>query len=50
MAIATLSLPEAIMLRRVMKLKLILTFFGITTLAIIFTGYLFNALQPYLIK
>jgi uncharacterized membrane protein YraQ (UPF0718 family) len=50
MAIAALSLPEAIMLRRAMKLQLILTFFGITTLAIIFTGYLFNALQPYLIK
>jgi hypothetical protein len=50
MAIAALSLPEAIMLRRAMKLQLILTFFGITTLAIIFTGYLFNALQPYLVR
>jgi uncharacterized membrane protein YraQ (UPF0718 family) len=40
-----LSLPEAIMLRRAMKLKLIAIFFGITTLAIILTGYLFNALQ-----
>jgi uncharacterized protein len=42
MAVSALSLPEAIMLRRVMKLKLIAIFFGITTLAIIFTGYLFN--------
>ncbi|MBM3254951.1 MAG: permease [Candidatus Omnitrophica bacterium] len=42
MAISALSLPEAIMLRRAMKLKLIAIFFGITTLAIIFTGYLFN--------
>jgi uncharacterized membrane protein YraQ (UPF0718 family) len=50
MAIAALSLPEAIMLRRAMKIQLILTFFGITTLAIIFTGYLFNALQPYLVR
>ncbi|PIQ90893.1 MAG: hypothetical protein COV71_01995 [Candidatus Omnitrophica bacterium CG11_big_fil_rev_8_21_14_0_20_41_12] len=42
MAVAALSFPEAIMLRRVMKLKLIAIFFCITTLAIIFTGYLFN--------
>lgn len=45
MAVAALSLPEAIMLRRAMKLKLIAIFFGITTLGIIFTGYLFNFLQ-----
>lgn len=45
MAIAALSLPEAIMLRRAMKLQLIAIFFGITTAAIIVTGYLFNALQ-----
>lgn len=44
MAMAALSLPEAIMLRRVMGLALIATFFGITTLAIIFTGYMLNAL------
>ncbi len=48
MAVAALSLPEAIMLRRAMKLKLILIFFGITTLGIIFTGYLFNLLQKIL--
>jgi len=42
MAVSALSLPEAIILRRVMKLKLIAIFFGITALAIIFTGYLFN--------
>jgi len=45
MAVAALSLPEAIMLRRAMKLKLIAIFFSITTLAIIITGYLFNILQ-----
>ena len=45
MATAALSLPEAIILRRAMKLKLIAIFFGIVTLAIIFTGYLFNLLQ-----
>ncbi len=48
MAMAGLSLPEAIMLRRVMKLKLIGIFFGITALAIIATGYLFNWLSIFL--
>jgi hypothetical protein len=48
MAVAALSLPEAIMLRRAMKLKLIAIFFGVTTLAIIITGYLFNVLQKIL--
>ena len=50
MAISALSLPEAIMLRRAMRLPLIAIFFGITTLGIIFTGYLFNLLQTVLIK
>jgi len=49
MATAALSLPEAIILRRVMKLKLIAIFFGIVTLAIIFTGYIFNVLQRTLV-
>jgi uncharacterized membrane protein YraQ (UPF0718 family) len=48
MAMAALSLPEAIMLRRTMHLKLIGIYFGITTLAIIFTGYLLNALARFL--
>jgi hypothetical protein len=48
MATAALSFPEAIILRRAMKLKLILIFFGIVTLGIIFTGYLFNLLQVLL--
>lgn len=42
MAVSALSIPEAIMLRRVIELKLIALFFGITTLGIIFIGYLFN--------
>jgi uncharacterized membrane protein YraQ (UPF0718 family) len=49
MAVAALSLPEAIILRRAMKLKLIAIFFGIVTLAIILTGYLLNFLQGVLI-
>lgn len=48
MAVAALSLPEMIMLRRAMKLKLIAIFVGITALGIIFTGYLFNFLQKIL--
>lgn len=48
MAMAALSLPEAIMLRRVMQLKLIGIFFGITSFAIVFTGYLLNYLAQYL--
>jgi uncharacterized membrane protein YraQ (UPF0718 family) len=50
MAVAALSLPEAIMLRRAMKLRLIALFFGITTIAIILTGYLFNILQHSLLN
>jgi uncharacterized protein len=42
MAVVGLSLPEAVILRRVLKLPLLVTFFGIITLAIIITGYLFN--------
>lgn len=49
MAVAALSLPEAIMLRRAMTLKLILIFFGVVSAAIIFTGYLFNVLQQILV-
>ncbi len=48
MAMAALSLPEAIMLRRTMRLALIALYFGITSLAIIATGYLLNALAPLL--
>ncbi|MBL4575463.1 MAG: permease [Opitutaceae bacterium] len=48
MAMAALSLPEAIMLRRTMRLPLIALFFGITTLAIILTGYLLNQLAGIL--
>ena len=49
MAVSALSLPEAIILRRAMKLKLIGEFFLIVTLGIIITGYLFNVLSGLLI-
>jgi hypothetical protein len=42
MAIAGLSLPEAIMLKRVMTMKLLATFFGTVAVGIILIGYLFN--------
>ena len=44
MAVIGLSLPEMIILRKVIKLKLILIFAGIMFVAITMTGYLFNAL------
>jgi uncharacterized protein len=44
MATAALSLPEAIILRRAMKLKLLALFFGTVALGIIIIGYLFNLL------
>ncbi|MEA3229916.1 MAG: permease, partial [archaeon] len=49
MATSALSLPEAVILRRAMKLKLIAIFFGVTTLGIIITGYLLNFLQVFLV-
>jgi len=44
MATVGLSIPEATLLKKVMSLKLIAIFFGIVTLSIILSGYLFNAL------
>ncbi len=43
MAIIGLSLPAALILKRVMKTRLLFYFFGITTVNIIIIGYLFNA-------
>lgn len=43
MAVVALSLPEAIILRKVLKLKLVAVYFCVNTLGIIATGYLFNA-------
>ena len=42
MAVVGLSLPEVIILRRVLKLPLIAVFVGVVALAIVLTGYLFN--------
>jgi uncharacterized protein len=43
-ATVTLSLPEALILKKVMKWQLLLTFFGITIVGIMLIGYLFNFL------
>lgn len=42
MAVVGLSLPEAIILRKVLKPKLIAVYFGVNAAGIIITGYLFN--------
>jgi uncharacterized membrane protein YraQ (UPF0718 family) len=42
MAVVGLSLPEFLILKKVMKLRLLFLFFGINTLFIIVIGYLFN--------
>lgn len=43
-ATVTLSLPEALILKKLMKWPLLISFFGITILGIMFIGYLFNFL------
>ena len=42
MAVIGLSLPEAIILRKVLTLKLIFVFFGVVAFGILIVGYLFN--------
>lgn len=42
MATVGLSIPEATLLKKVMSLKLIAIFFGVVTICIIISGYLFN--------
>lgn len=42
MATVGLSLPEALILKKVMKLKLLLVFFGVVASGMILIGYLFN--------
>ena len=44
MAITALSLPEAMILKRILHVRLIATFFGIVALGIVGVGYLFNAI------
>jgi uncharacterized membrane protein YraQ (UPF0718 family) len=44
MSVIGLSLPEVIILRKVLKLPLILVFVGVVATGILIVGYLFNAL------
>lgn len=44
MAITALSLPEAMILKRILHVKLIATFFGIVAVGIMGVGYLFNTI------
>jgi uncharacterized protein len=42
MSVIGLSLPEAVILKRVLKMPLLVTFFAVIAMAIILTGYMFN--------
>ena len=44
MAVTALSLPEAIILKNVLKNRLLAVFFGIVATAIVCVGYMFNAI------
>jgi uncharacterized membrane protein YraQ (UPF0718 family) len=45
MAVIGLSLPEAVILRKVLTMRLLLTFFGVVALGILIVGYVFNAVM-----
>ncbi len=49
MAVTTLSLPSMIMLRKAVKPKLLALFIGICTVGITIVGYVFNALQAFIV-
>lgn len=44
MAVVALSIPEALLLKKVMSTKLLAIFYGVVTICIIISGYLFNVL------
>lgn len=44
MAVIGLSLPEMIILRKVLKMRLLLTFAGVVTVGIIIVGFIFNTI------
>ncbi len=44
MSVTAISFPEAVILKNVLKMRLIYTFFGIVAVGIIIVGYLFNAI------
>ena len=42
MAVVGLSIPEGLLLKKVMSTKMLLIFFGVVTACIIISGYVFN--------
>jgi uncharacterized membrane protein YraQ (UPF0718 family) len=48
MSVIGLSLPEAVILRKVLRIPLLLTFFGVVATGILIVGYLFNMIMPWL--
>ena len=50
MAVTTLSLPSLILLRKAVKPRLLGTFVAVCVVGIILVGYLFNAIQPWLVS
>lgn len=49
MGVTTLSLPSMVMLRKAVKPKLLGVFVAICTVGIILVGYIFNAIQPWIL-
>ncbi|MFW5794191.1 MAG: permease [Bacillota bacterium] len=49
MAVTALSLPSIILLKKVVKTKLLVTFVGIVTIGILVTGYIFNIFGNFFI-
>ena len=50
MAVTTLSLPSLILLRKAVKPRLLAVFVAVCVVGIILVGYLFNAIQPWLVN
>ncbi|MBM6914498.1 permease [Gemmiger formicilis] len=50
MAVTTLSLPSLILLRKAVKPRLLGTFVAVCVAGVILVGYLFNAIQPWLVS
>ena len=50
MSVSAMSLPEAVILRGAMKIKLLAAFFLVVLIGIILLGYFMNLVSPYLIN
>jgi uncharacterized membrane protein YraQ (UPF0718 family) len=47
MAVTALSLPSLVMLKRVVKMPLLVTFTGVVTVGILTIGLIFNAMSDW---